>query len=516
MRENKRLIDLNEKCHSIINEEDAEIKLTETLSILSSSEDRVSYPHLAQIWQSLAIRNDLPSLSEIDEPWEIGVSILASLIRIISPFEVHSIASQSLIFLKDPGPPHPVLCLMLCAWSLTQCPIEPKRWKRWQSILCETIRLFQIYRRDEWEVDLWVTYLMPAFLQVKLPSEACHVGILSGKIGTSLTLIADHPDKLDLIQRSLMNVIDIRQILLHPWSISRLNYVDSTISNPTCPLMFENLAWWSEAANCHDVVSSMDTSWSNAGICLLARESFKLSKEVNSPPEILWEEYFPHVSTMLLYSEKEGLQFLDNLLLYIVLPQTLRDWNNIPTNPINTIQLLCNLLVRFVQTNDRSNAKAILSRVQKLVQYYIPRSQVELIQNLIIHCPYPSLKSKLLDLLRPLARKKDCDELWEFLESHFFDKVSRFATENGQLSNISQLDGDVETYFSATSLILLRLIELHQWPPFIKESSVQDLLRLVARKLKEDEVHDQFNNYPIWTLLQCTLERLVEEGLHEW
>jgi hypothetical protein len=268
----KRILEICEECHSVINGDDAETKLSEILSLICFIEDGEPSPQLAQIWQILSNRNNIPLPSEMDNPWEISLSLLASLIRIPSPFEVHSISSQSLVFLEKQSNLHPVLCLMLCAWCLTQCPSNPKRWKRWQSILCETIRLFQVYHKEEWEVELWIMYLMPSFHQVNLPTDACHAGILAGKIGTSLSLIANHPDHLSRIQISLKHLIDIQEILLHPWSISRLT--NSTISNQTYKLMLENLAWWSEVANCHDLVSSMDTSWNKTGISLLAWEQF--------------------------------------------------------------------------------------------------------------------------------------------------------------------------------------------------------------------------------------------------
>ncbi|KAG7357792.1 hypothetical protein IV203_014379 [Nitzschia inconspicua] len=130
----------------------------------------------------------------------------------IDPFELHATASQFIIFSKEEEEYmidndkekqitlqtttttttlsyFRILCLLLCIIALQRCPSPvTRRYKRWQSILCETIRFFQemILELDNnnnnnnnntyndnnndnnitWMVQLWVQYQCPAALHV--------------------------------------------------------------------------------------------------------------------------------------------------------------------------------------------------------------------------------------------------------------------------------------------------------------------------------------------------------------
>lgn len=166
----------------------------------------------------------------------------------ISPLELHAIASQSIIFAQEEENDGPdddrsnsssisdsqekhleescntafffrMLCLLLCVVSLQNCPSPlHNRHKRWQSMLCETIRLFQDLANDikpqqsgdntnynndtalMLVVRLWVHYLCPTALHVVaqlvvVPNnrqQDIHFdAIFAGLVGTTTTLTGD-------------------------------------------------------------------------------------------------------------------------------------------------------------------------------------------------------------------------------------------------------------------------------------------------------------------------------------
>ena len=150
--------------------------------------------------------------------WSIAMLYIHELLpHIIStPFELHSIASQSLLFSSSSlgdskttnSTSHWILCLILCTYSLQQCPIPlQKRWRRWQSLVCETLRLFQDYHLlHQFDSSLllssssgigilsslWMHHIVPACIHVvnQLPlTESYHVAIFSGIVGISTDVI---------------------------------------------------------------------------------------------------------------------------------------------------------------------------------------------------------------------------------------------------------------------------------------------------------------------------------------
>ena len=150
--------------------------------------------------------------------WSMGLCYIHDLLRVIdSSFEQHSIASQSILFdsssaLDDSIPTtttstsHWILCLLLCTYSLRQCPSPlTKRWRRWQSLVCETIRLFQdkscLLQSSSssspssciGSIDsLWIHHILPACIHVmdQLPlRESYHVAVFSGMVGTTTNSI---------------------------------------------------------------------------------------------------------------------------------------------------------------------------------------------------------------------------------------------------------------------------------------------------------------------------------------
>jgi len=168
----------------------------------------------------------IPETSLLLSPWCTELCKISSLLPNLSPFELHSVASEMARMGNDNNTNsvgYPTICLLLCLNALQQSPSPTitRRWKRWQSLVCETIRQFQIHwertttESEEEEEDydpakdkiptntvslsqliptvwmeLWCHNVVPACLQVleALPSEASKVALQCGLVATTTQL----------------------------------------------------------------------------------------------------------------------------------------------------------------------------------------------------------------------------------------------------------------------------------------------------------------------------------------
>jgi hypothetical protein len=112
--------------------------------------------------------------------WDaIGLEMLAlssSVLYRLSPTELHSTVSSCIVLGDERDKLSPtttipatregidvyyLICILLCCIALHKCPNEiEKRWKRWQSMQLETIRLYQQYTPGL--TKLWCEYVLPA------------------------------------------------------------------------------------------------------------------------------------------------------------------------------------------------------------------------------------------------------------------------------------------------------------------------------------------------------------------
>ncbi|KAG7341002.1 hypothetical protein IV203_022953 [Nitzschia inconspicua] len=184
-----------------------------TMSLLRKEQTVVEWNGIVEwIWTSITMTNNNSTNNNnnhthIDQCWSDAMETIRRdclTHNNIDPFELHATASQFIIFSKEDEymidndkeeqitqqtttttrTCFRILCLFLCIIALQRCPSPvTRRYKRWQSILCETIRFFQemileldndnTYKNnnnnnddDTWMVRLWVQYQCPAALHV--------------------------------------------------------------------------------------------------------------------------------------------------------------------------------------------------------------------------------------------------------------------------------------------------------------------------------------------------------------
>jgi hypothetical protein len=351
-----------------------------------------------------------------DREWSAGVRFVRGLLpHISSPFELHSVASQSILMMSAGGeeltPRHFCLCMLLCAHALRQCSVTPptKRWRRWQSITCETIRLFQsrgsILAATAAEepaasggeeecaarlshqgivIDLWKKFVAPACLHVVqvLPPDAYHAALFAGLVGTTLSLAEnvavggrvgreEPPLMRDLLSLHgvIQSICDSRPggasstvhysestVWRHPWRPA--NFMERNGNGENEDVIFwihqDDLSWWTHRNNTapsEERVAHMDTSWRGNEISLLAAVAFHESPLVYDPTYV-WTIWFPHVAILLRASsslEDWQLRFLQRLVEVTPEHSLSVGQHNLekarPDSPLEVFQLLSNRMM---------------------------------------------------------------------------------------------------------------------------------------------------------------------------
>ena len=297
--------------------------------------------------------------------WRIGLEFLAEKISKLTPFSAHGIARQSLLFHDDDE--RRLLPLIVCVQCLERIPPSPvQRWKRWQSIVCETIVLFQDRiglemerivdneeaNNDESDDDpldvpdavvLWVEGVLQkldlSFLIAdNNRHQSCHLGVWAGLVGTTLRMVETFPQHTELLLEGLKrrndgNLAPMELILLHPWRQHSSGSVvkkhsgsyqdtdeangdendndndDDTIEDGLHPELQRHLQsmlwWWTCKANCHDSVANMETAWPDNGVAMAALYSWNC-RACTYSHSYQWNTWFPHLKTLLALSPSSG------------------------------------------------------------------------------------------------------------------------------------------------------------------------------------------------------------------
>jgi len=480
------------------------------LNILSSLAGRSSPPPQSQqsvvSWLADQLASpSSPSEEDNTNPWASSMHTISSLLPSIEPRDLHAAAVQGIVF-SDGSTAHVNLCLLLCAHALDSCPPTLDRWKRWRSLLCETIALYQRNvlaendDTDEEEQDfedatiLWLDHLLPACQQVEraLPPDVSRVPIMAGmvSIATRLVMYAS-PDSRQRLLRSVTSLCPVDELCCRPWRIYE-HGCDADLDN--CK---DHLWWWTIYAERDDTVAGMDTSWDPEGLAVLAFMGYEERPLVYSP-SYQWRLLFPHASTVLnnsILSDDVILSVLQSLLEQLA-TQSL-DWNqDEPSSPIGTLQLLMN---RTMMPN--TNKRRVVEIIKMLLLRYAPSSKVALVSTLIEMCPHPGMIPRLLDLLRPTVTT---NPVVDYLSTYVDKLQSNHLQEDGELKNVEELVDQVEVYVSVLSMIQLRFMLAPADTTTVKGlAQLPRLYQALTSALQHDDAHFRLN------LLENALQQVV-------
>jgi len=337
--------------------------------------------------------------------WSMALRYIDDLLQYITPFELHFLASQSIYLSEGLTISYRILCLLLCTHSLQQCPLSlQKRWKRWQSLICETIRIFQdsihILDGNDENVDsgmpifsLWIHHIVPSCLHVidQLPFEyPYHVAMFSGLVGTSSNVLkiivgrcqedlskgTKDTDCVSFNFRKLLCIAyDAIQSIIQ--SFDRLGvYSENTLwiepmrqpgdkeVNRNEDVDFwmhrDSLSWWIHHRRSHEPeerIANMDTSFHKIGLGLLAMKAFQ-ERPMVYHPNFVWTIWFPHVVVLFSKSadcpsllQNSTSRFLESLIIIVpeeslVLERTIC---GTPDAHLELFHLLSNQLVCRIQ-----------------------------------------------------------------------------------------------------------------------------------------------------------------------
>ena len=299
--------------------------------------------------------------------WSNAFSYIRELVEHLAPFEVHFIASQSIYLSDYASMSHRIVCLMVCVYSLRQCPdLRKKRFKRWQSLVCETLRIFQdsIQMLEDasgdvdsgkWALSLLVDHVVPSCLHVldQLPLEnTYHVAIFSGLVGTSSNVLERilgrcHEDLSNgtknrdavtnhlheslcaihgTIQRIIQTVERFGRLSTNSlWIESMLQPLDKVVDRNENVNFFmhrDDLSWWVHHQEIHEPehrIANMDTSFHEVGLGQLAIEAFR-DRPMVYHPSFLWAVWSPHAALLFrntgqypLIQQELAYRFLESL-----------------------------------------------------------------------------------------------------------------------------------------------------------------------------------------------------------
>lgn len=494
----------------------------------------------------------IPAKSSEKYEWWMGLRLIHSLLAKLSAFEIHSVANQSIVF-SEQSKTHYIVCLLLCAHSLYQCPSPiQKRWKRWQSVICESIRTFQTYRDDDGEVFglLWIDYLVPALVHSssQLPKEAQHTAILSALVGTTSVIVVEWqrdkpiqviPKVLSSLRRIVHDVSshDETWLYLHPWRMHEFEKLTIHMNEETDHEEEEdhstkyqsNMVWWATEACSEEIVAGMDTTWDINGISHIAWMGFQDRGQTLST-DYIWKVWFPHVEILLQMLEIDPindsipLKFLERIL-EIIPKQAISAFNKdikLPDSPLGTLQLLSNRLLRRnpnsgIEEQQRIKVQTdyVVGLMKSLLARYTPIKQIEIVECMINDCPYPGLQAKFLDFLRPLIFTNDNEAsllFWNYIGSFHASLSNYINTDSGKVESVDDLIENVEVYIGAITMVQVFILaenrlphQLHDFPfkefHYVLEANIQSWI--IDRSTETPDEYYRLN------LLECALNQLI-------
>lgn len=199
---------------------------------------------------------------------------------------------------------------------------------------------------------------------------------------------------------------------------------------------------------------------------------------VTNPSQSSSSNYFMNMGLQML-QEAMGLEGVDGLLV---------EETKGVLNPINTIQLLLNLVMNassvpksFSFQDYNANVwtkQKLITMIRQLLSIYATPCQIMILKSLASNCPYEFLIPLIIDLARPIVYSADATEtnsLLGLIHSYIDDITSLLASENGEITVLFE---NVEIFISVVSL--LRLIHVH----FIEKYEVRDQIEHQIERMR--------------------------------
>lgn len=323
----------------------------------------------------------------------------------------------------------------------------------------------------------------------------------------------------------------------------------TTRSRSDGPSPHEALVRWSEDEDNDESGASscwnFQSDWPDQGVALLMAHLWTELPCVYSPA-FQWYMFFPYLDGVILQweAEQEAVTTLDDMatrgpqngagvasttlehafgMLASLVAQMPRhsvalfsanlENESIPDNPLRTLQLLSNHMMGAASTSLRNpgpTAPATFQMMRNLLEVYPPRVQIRLVDILLQRCPYPSLRPKLMDLLRGCATwtKEGTAAVGERAIASLLEFCNRTSIQ------------PLLSSFSSTVLLEQETLELHlavlgvmEKIPALQRASFHDRLGRMKHHLqqkvgKSDRAIDA-NTSNAWALMLLMLERML-------
>ncbi len=250
-----------------------------------------------------------------------------------------------------------------------------------------------------------------------------------------------------------------------------------------------------------DMLCGMSSMWSDTDVAMILSVGWE-NRPCMWSTEYIWRLFFPstnHLLTVDLSNARDdvdlmrrhettssyGVPMLHQLILLctsrsIKKPST----DNSPDSPLGTFQLLFNTMVTpmdATKVERRQNVTTVVEsfRIAKLLlDVYQPSCQVDTVQKLLLQCPYPGLRPKVVDLLRTFVYWNDTPgetKIWTFIDETFFVSFEDRLHSATTTCNVSALADDSEVYMATLGLLKIWVKMKRSLPVNIK------LTRLAAR-----------------------------------
>lgn len=512
----------------------------------------------------------------VQDNWEQGICLASRLAKKLSGTELHSAASSCIVFGQSSA--FTTCCLLLCCRALRECPaLIEKRWKRWQSILLETVRLFQQFgmklQNPELTTRLWCQYVSPALAHLQtallsgsLPSDppprwmAYEAGTVCcvARLATIAHAMPNSLLRQQLLESLDRDVLHGRYDLLyeHPWR--QFEPPNQTLQTESFALAFyatnQRLSSEEDEADRHEQFLGMDTVWSPLGVGIVVATTGWENRPNVWSSQHTWHVFFPHVDALLLGFHQErkeeegdtedeslgsyssntrfaslGFHLLRNLLQTtpdgsLSAPQ---NFSNAPDSPIGACQLISNQIIVSSSQELSSNhgdeqhttlpsAARSFQMLKQLVAKYDPTYQVQLVRQLYNDCPHAGLRAKLLDLLRSFVswdNNKAEKHIWHFLETEFLIKLENHASDID--NSLQELVHKAEVYSAALGLFQLWLLCKKNDPIGVDNlrSRLASIYRGLERFGTSDRIDDKAEHLPAQYFRLHLLESALRQTL---